>query len=57
MDKVDVSCHYLVQLSRELVLVMKKDKPLVRTMKGSVARILSLKIYEEEIDDLYRSIV
>lgn len=54
LEKANALCHASVRLSPELVLVAKRDKPLVRTMKGSVARNASLKLYEDEIEDLYK---
>ncbi|KAK4228682.1 putative peptide synthetase [Podospora fimiseda] len=40
---------------RSMVLVGKKDKPFVRTPKGSVMRRRTEKVYEEEIRELYCS--
>ena len=46
-------CHASVHISPELILFTKPEKPLMRTLKGSVARLPNLKIYQEEIDNLY----
>ena len=54
LAKVNAQCHVAVQLLPELVLFAKQNKPLVRTMKGSVARMKSLELYKDEIEDMYR---
>lgn len=53
LEKANYLCHASVHLTPELILISSPDKPLVRTMKGTVARLPSLKLYGEEIDDLY----
>lgn len=56
LEKANAQCHPSVQLSVKLVLVAKPNKPLVRTIKGSVARLPSLKLYEEAINEMYASL-
>src|SRR6185437_7233373 len=53
LEKVNALCHESVQLSPELILITNSEKPLVRTLKGSVARLPSLQHYEDEITELY----
>lgn len=50
LDSVNAKCHESVQLSWDAVIFTKANKPLVRTIKGSVARGQSLKLYEAEIE-------
>ena len=52
LHKVNSQCHSAVQLSLDAVIFVKKEKPLARTMKGSVARVQSLKLYAAEIEAL-----
>ena len=51
------TCHCnwsdTVKLSRDLVVVTSPDKPLVRTVKGSISRKASLELYDGEIEALY----
>lgn len=54
LSKFNAQCHQAVWLDRKLVVIVKKEKPLVRTAKGSVARVQSLKLYENEIEEVYR---
>ena len=55
LEKANTQCHSAVQLSQQLVLIVKPDKPLVRTIKGTMARAASLKLYEDDINELYGS--
>ncbi|KAI9644584.1 hypothetical protein NHQ30_006605 [Ciborinia camelliae] len=57
LEKVNSQCHESVQISPELVLLTQPEKPFVRTLKGSVARLPSLSLYEQEIKDIYRNIL
>ena len=52
MDRANARCHPAVRLSPDTVIFVKREKPLIQTMKGSVARMQSLKLYEAEIDDI-----
>ncbi|EKM75963.1 hypothetical protein AGABI1DRAFT_116054 [Agaricus bisporus var. burnettii JB137-S8] len=44
------------RILNEMILFTSQDKPLPRTLKGTVMRKLALKLYEEEIDSVYREI-
>ena len=55
IDAANSHCHPKVQLSLERVIFASRDKPFVRTLKGSVARNQSLKLYEKEIAALFES--
>ena len=49
IDRVNAQCHPKVRLSLEMVIFTRRDKPFTRTIKGSVARMQSLRLYEPEI--------
>ena len=53
LDKVNAQCHPSVQLSQELIIFAKTNKPFERTAKGSVARVQSLQLYEDDIETIY----
>ena len=53
LDKVNAQCHQSVQLSRELILFVKTNKPFERTAKGSIARLQSLQLYEDDVATMY----
>ena len=53
LDKVNAQCHPSVQLSQELIIFAKTNKPFERTAKGSVARVQSLQLYEDDIETTY----
>ena len=55
IDKANAQCHPKVQLSVERIMFTRKDKQLVRTLKGSVTRAQSLQLYEPEIAALFES--
>lgn len=55
LQEVNKRCSDLVKLTSGLVLFTRPDKPLVRTVKGTVSRRESERLYEEEIDHLYHS--
>ncbi|PQE27382.1 AMP-binding enzyme protein [Rutstroemia sp. NJR-2017a WRK4] len=57
LEKANAQCHESVQVSPELVLLAKPEKPFVRTLKGSVARLPSLSLYEQEIEGIYRNVL
>ncbi|KAF7783293.1 hypothetical protein Agabi119p4_2669 [Agaricus bisporus var. burnettii] len=44
------------RILNEMILITSQDKPLPRTLKGTVMRKLALKLYEEEIERVYRDI-
>ena len=43
------------RVTRQMILLAKKDKPFVRAGKGTIVRKLTEKAYAEEIDNLYAS--
>ena len=49
LGRVNARCHPSVQLSTDHVLFTGERKPFIRTAKGSVARMQSLNLYEDEI--------
>ncbi|GAB1195654.1 hypothetical protein APSETT444_004916 [Aspergillus pseudonomiae] len=53
IEKVNVHCHDCVKLSSERLIFATKDKPFILTAKGSVARLQTLALYEEEIVSLF----
>ncbi|KAL1710425.1 hypothetical protein EV121DRAFT_192955 [Schizophyllum commune] len=44
------------RIFKELILVAHPDRPLPRTDKGTVIRKLALKVYEEEIENIYKAL-
>ncbi|KAI5992035.1 putative aminoadipate reductase [Pisolithus orientalis] len=44
------------RIFKEMILVTSKDKPMLRTGKGTVAKKATLSLYESEIDALYKSV-
>jgi hypothetical protein len=54
LEKANEKCSDLVKLTPELVLFTKPDKALVRTVKGTISRRESEKLYEGEIERLYQ---
>jgi acyl-coenzyme A synthetase/AMP-(fatty) acid ligase len=57
LEKVNAQCYESVRLSPELVLLAQPEKPFVRTLKGCVARLPSLSLYEQEIEGIYRNVL
>ncbi|PKX89842.1 putative AMP-binding enzyme [Aspergillus novofumigatus IBT 16806] len=55
IDKVNGNCHECVKLSPERLIFASGDRPFIRTVKGSVARIPSLELYKEEIAALFEN--
>ena len=53
LEKVNAQCHPSVHLSQELVLFARENKLFKRTVKDSVARLLTLQFYEDEVESLY----
>ncbi|KAJ5668962.1 hypothetical protein N7462_010032 [Penicillium macrosclerotiorum] len=49
IEKVNSSCHEAVQISLDKIIIASKEKPFIETIKGSVARLQTLALYEEEI--------
>jgi acyl-CoA synthetase (AMP-forming)/AMP-acid ligase II len=55
IDKVNEHCHDCVKLSPERLIFASGDKPFIRTVKGSVARMPSLELYKEQISALFEN--
>jgi acyl-coenzyme A synthetase/AMP-(fatty) acid ligase len=55
IDKVNENCHECVKLSPERLIFASGDRPFIRTVKGSVARMPSLQLYKEEIAALFEN--
>ncbi|KAL2380324.1 hypothetical protein RJZ90_004686 [Blastomyces dermatitidis] len=53
IEKANVHCHDVVKLSSERLIVAKKEKPFVTTLKGNALRLQTLELYEEEIPALF----
>ncbi|KAJ0413539.1 hypothetical protein BJY00DRAFT_58408 [Aspergillus carlsbadensis] len=53
MQRVNSRVHECVRLSAERVIVAKREKPFVLTVKDSVARLQTLALYEDEIAALF----
>lgn len=52
LTRASAPCHPAVRLSKDLILFAKPDKPFKRTIKDTIARAQTLKLYEKEIEDL-----
>ncbi|OJD10632.1 hypothetical protein AJ78_08409 [Emergomyces pasteurianus Ep9510] len=53
IEKANEQCHDDVKLSSERLILAKKEKPFVTTLKGNANRMQSLALYEEEIEALF----
>lgn len=53
VEKINSRCHESVQLSLERIIIASKDKPFITTSKDSVARLQTLRLYEDEIAALF----
>ncbi|KAJ5528320.1 hypothetical protein N7513_012479 [Penicillium frequentans] len=53
IEKLNARCHASVQISPEKVVITSKEKPFIMTIKGSVARMQTLRLYEDEIAALF----
>lgn len=53
VDRVNSRCSEFVKLSHDRILLTSQEKPVIRTAKGSVARLPTMKMYPEEIASLY----
>lgn len=54
LERANSKCHASVRLDPAMVVIARKEKPLERTIKESVARLQSLKLYEPEIERAYQ---
>lgn len=53
IEKLNTRCHGSVQISPEKVIIASKERPFIMTIKGSVARLQTLRLYEHEIAALF----
>lgn len=53
IGKVNARCHDCVKLSNERIIMADERKPFVRTAKGSVSRLQTLNLYNDEIAALF----
>jgi long-subunit acyl-CoA synthetase (AMP-forming) len=53
IKRVNLRCHESVRLSSGRLIIVTKEKPLILTIKGSVARLQSLALYKDEIAVLF----
>ncbi|KAL4939887.1 hypothetical protein BDV06DRAFT_230791 [Aspergillus oleicola] len=53
IDKVNAHCHESVRLSLKRLIFATKEKPFIVTVKGSVARLPTLALYEDEVAALF----
>ena len=54
LDKANAHCHPSIQLSLERTVLASSTKPFVRTLKGSVARLPTLTLYEHAMNNCDR---
>ncbi|RAL13440.1 AMP-binding enzyme [Aspergillus homomorphus CBS 101889] len=52
VEKMNQRCHECVRLDMNRIIVASDEKPFVYTVKGSVARMQTLRLYDPEIDAL-----
>lgn len=53
IEKANEQCHDAVKLSPERLILAKKEKPFITTIKGNAARLQTLVLYEAEIAALF----
>ncbi|KAJ5300979.1 uncharacterized protein N7443_005981 [Penicillium atrosanguineum] len=53
IDKLNARCHASVRISLEKVIIASREKLFITTIKGSVARLQTLRLYEDEIAALF----
>jgi hypothetical protein len=53
VEKVNLKCHESVQVSLDRAVIASREKPFITTIKGSVARLQTLNLYEDEIAALF----
>ena len=53
VEKVNLQCHEAVQILLGRVVIASKEKPFITTIKGRVARLQTLNLYEDEIAALF----
>ncbi|KAJ5718555.1 hypothetical protein N7488_004201 [Penicillium malachiteum] len=53
VEKLNARCHQSVKVSLDKVIIASKQKPFLTTSKGSVARLQTLRLYNNEIDAVF----
>lgn len=53
IEKVNAQVHDCVNLSAGRIIIATKEKPFVRTVKGSVGRMQTLTLYKNEVSALF----
>lgn len=53
IEKVNSHVHDCVNLSADRIIIAAKEKPFVRTIKGSIGRIQTLTLYRNEVSTLF----
>ena len=54
IERINGRVHEMVKLDPDVVIVGRADRPFPRTVKDTVLRLGALKLYEKEIDEVYR---
>ncbi|OQE20888.1 hypothetical protein PENFLA_c015G05828 [Penicillium flavigenum] len=53
IEKVNAQVHDCVNLSTDRIIIATKEKPFIRTVKGSVGRMQTLNLYRDEVSALF----
>ncbi|KAJ5718941.1 hypothetical protein N7493_007396 [Penicillium malachiteum] len=53
LDKLNARCHASIRISPEKMIIASREKLFITTIKGSVARMQTLSLYEDEIAALF----
>ena len=56
MEEANRTAPAFARIFKEMILVAAPDKPLARTPKGTIMRKMCLKMYEGEIEGIYRAV-
>ena len=54
VERINEECHEMVKLDPEVVVFTDEERPFPRTLKNTVLRLAALKMYEKEIEEVYR---
>lgn len=52
MEEANADAPAFSRIFKEMIIVTRPDKPMLRSPKGTLMRKATLNIYEQEIDDL-----
>ncbi|KAL9609999.1 MAG: hypothetical protein Q9167_005272 [Letrouitia subvulpina] len=55
VDKANEVMNAYGRVQKPMILITTKEKPFMRTAKGSVQRAVTVKAYEQELDELYKA--